>query len=184
MKILLDLTAHKSKYTHLKITNNLTCLVLLLLLLSELTLGRLVGKGGFSLVFEVVKLDIDELYDISKRSASERRQVANESVDQNGMPRFAVKMLRDDLIEEEHSKGVIDLAVEARFLRRLSHPNIIAMWYVRTFVLPSKSCALLTCIDTVACMHRLAARSPCIFIHNSQSICSFFPAVLLQTRTL
>ena len=88
------------------------------------------GKGGFSLVFEVVKLEVDDLYDISKRAADERRQVAKESVDQNGMPMFAVKMLRDDLIEEEHSKGVIDLAVEARFLRRLSHPNIISMWCV------------------------------------------------------
>jgi hypothetical protein len=37
-------------------------------------------------------------------------------------------MLRDDLLDEEHSKGVIDLAVEARFLRRLVHPNIVAMW--------------------------------------------------------
>jgi hypothetical protein len=96
-------------------------------LVLELTLGRLVGKGGFSLVFEVVKLEVEEVYDISKRSASERREVAKESIDENGMPRFAVKLLRDDLIDEEHSKGVIDLAVEARFLRRLSHPNIIAM---------------------------------------------------------
>lgn len=94
---------------------------------TELTLGRLVGKGGFSLVFEIVKLEVDEVYDISKRSAVERKEVAAESVDAAGMPRFAVKMLRDDLIDEEHSKGVIDLAVEARFLRRLAHPHIIAM---------------------------------------------------------
>ena len=85
------------------------------------------GKGGFSLVFEIVRIEVDEVYDISKRSASERREVAREDVDADGRPRLAVKMLRDDLIEEEHSKGVIDLAVEARFLRRLAHPNIIAM---------------------------------------------------------
>jgi serine/threonine protein kinase len=85
------------------------------------------GKGGFSLVFEVAKIDVDEVYDISKRSANERREVAQESVDDMGRPRFAVKMLRDDLIDEEHSKGIIDLAVEARFLRRLAHPNIVAM---------------------------------------------------------
>ena len=36
-------------------------------------------------------------------------------------------MLRDDLVEEEHTKGVIDLAVEARFLKRLVHPNIISL---------------------------------------------------------
>jgi len=85
------------------------------------------GKGGFSLVFEVAKIDVDEVYDISKRSANDRRDVAEESVDDMGRPKFAVKMLRDDLVEEEHSKGVIDLAVEARFLRRLAHPNIVAM---------------------------------------------------------
>lgn len=94
---------------------------------SELTLGRLIGKGGFSLVFEIAKIDVDEVYDISKRSANERRQVANECLDSDGRSKFVVKMLRDDLLEEEHSKGVIDLAVEARFLRRLVHPNIVAM---------------------------------------------------------
>ena len=94
---------------------------------SELTLGPMVGKGGFSLVFEISSIDVDEVYDISKRSASERREVAGDSLDMDGRPRYAVKMLRDDLMDEEHSKGVIDLAVEARFLRRLLHPNIVAM---------------------------------------------------------
>lgn len=94
---------------------------------SELTLGRLIGKGGFSLVFEIAKIDVDEVYDISKRSANERRQVAQQYLNQEGRPRYVAKMLRDDLLDEEHSKGVIDLAVEARFLRRLVHPNIVAM---------------------------------------------------------
>jgi serine/threonine protein kinase len=87
----------------------------------------MVGKGGFSLVFEIVKIDVDEVYDISRRSAIERRNVADQAVDEEGRPKFAVKMLRDDLMEDEHSKGVIDLAVEARFLRRLAHPHIVAM---------------------------------------------------------
>lgn len=82
-----------------------------------------------------MKIEVDEVYDISKRSAGERKEVAAESVDAAGMPRFAVKMLRDDLIDEEHSKGVIDLAVEARFLRRLAHPHIIAMRYVIQYVI-------------------------------------------------
>lgn len=87
----------------------------------------MVGKGGFSLVFEIVKIDVDEVYDISRSSAIERRNVAGQAVDEEGRPKFAVKMLRDDLMEDEHSKGVIDLAVEARFLRRLAHPHIVAM---------------------------------------------------------
>ena len=87
----------------------------------------MVGKGGFSVVFEVARVDVDEVYDISKKSAIERREEAKHAIDEMGRPRFAVKMLRDDLIEEEHSKGVIDLAVEARFLRRLAHDNIVSM---------------------------------------------------------
>lgn len=79
-------------------------------------------------MFEIAKIDVDEVYDISKRSANERRQVAQQCLTQDGRPRYVVKMLRDDLLDEEHSKGVIDLAVEARFLRRLVHPNIVAMW--------------------------------------------------------
>lgn len=79
-------------------------------------------------MFEIAKIDVDEVYDISKRSANERRQVAQQYLNQEGRPRYVAKMLRDDLLDEEHSKGVIDLAVEARFLRRLVHPNIVAMW--------------------------------------------------------
>ena len=93
----------------------------------ELTLGKLVGKGGFSLVFEVAKIDVDQVYDLSVRQSSLRREVAADAIGHHGRPMYAVKMLRDDLMEEEHSKGVIDLAVEARFLRRLVHPNIVNM---------------------------------------------------------
>jgi serine/threonine protein kinase len=94
---------------------------------SELTLGQLVGKGGFSLVFEIAQIAIDELYDVSKKQATHRRQVAEKFTGEDGHATYAIKMLRDDLIDEEHSKGVIDLAVEARFLRRLAHENIVSM---------------------------------------------------------
>ncbi len=91
-------------------------------------MGRLVGKGGFSLVFEIAKVDVDEVYDISQKQANCRRQVAEHSVNpDDGEANYAIKILRDDLIDEEHSKGVIDLAVEARFLRRLVHENIVSM---------------------------------------------------------
>lgn len=95
---------------------------------SELTLGRLVGKGGFSLVFEIAKIEVDEVFDVSTKQAERRRQVAQNSVAFcDSSPKYAIKVLRDDLIDEEHSKGVIDLAVEARFLRRLLHENIVSM---------------------------------------------------------
>lgn len=95
---------------------------------SEVTLGQLVGQGGFSLVFEVSRIEVDEVYDLSDTQSIERKALAKEA-EKGGenVPKFAIKMLRDDLMEDEHSKGVIDLAVEARLLKKLSHPNIISM---------------------------------------------------------
>lgn len=95
---------------------------------SEITLGNLVGQGGFSLVFEVSKIEVDEVFDLSETQSKERKELAEEALQGGlGVPKFAIKMLRDDLMEDEHSKGVIDLAVEARLLKKLSHPNIISM---------------------------------------------------------
>ena len=95
---------------------------------SELTLGKLLGQGGFSWVYEVSRIKVDEVYNLSDSLTRIREEVANDAMMQhNGHPRYAVKMLRDDLQEEDHSKGAIDLGVEARLLKRLSHPNIIKM---------------------------------------------------------
>jgi serine/threonine protein kinase len=103
---------------------------------SEITLGKLVGRGGFSLVFEVARIRPEEVYDLSESQALDRKDVADEA---NGnatasslpcdedSPRVAIKMLRDDLHDEDYHKGVIDLAVEARLLKKLSHPNIVTM---------------------------------------------------------
>jgi len=98
---------------------------------SEITLSNCVGKGGFSLVFEISRITLEEVYDTSERQAADRKDVADECSDEYDTSgrtnKFAMKMLRDDLAQEEHTKGVIDLAVEARFLKRLSHPNIISL---------------------------------------------------------
>lgn len=94
---------------------------------SELTLGSLVGKGGFSLVFDLVNINIDEVFDITKSTADARRSIAANVCADHGISKYVLKTLRDDLEEQDHAKGIIDLAVEARFLRKLNHPNIIAM---------------------------------------------------------
>jgi hypothetical protein len=44
-----------------------------------------------------------------------------------GAARYAVKRLRSDLTEALLARGTIDLAMEAKFLARLSHPNIVKM---------------------------------------------------------
>lgn len=100
---------------------------------SEVTLGNLLGQGGFSLVFEISKIEVDEVYNLSDELTKIRNEIANEArismMDPNygGQPRYAVKMLRDDLLDQDYAKGVIDLAVEARLLKRLSHPHIVSM---------------------------------------------------------
>jgi len=44
--------------------------------------------------------------------------------------KLVVKMLRDDLKEEDHTKGVADISIEVRILTNLSHPHFIAMKYI------------------------------------------------------
>ena len=44
-----------------------------------------------------------------------------------GAARYAVKRLRSDLNDMHRARGAIDLAIEAKFLSRLSHPNIVKM---------------------------------------------------------
>lgn len=94
---------------------------------SELTLGGKLGEGGFSLVLEVKKIEVDEVYNLTDSQAEAREEVAKEAKVHDGYPRYAIKMLRDDLMDEDYAKGIIDLAVEARLLKRLVHPNIVTM---------------------------------------------------------
>ena len=96
--------------------------------LTEIVMGRVVGRGGFSVVNEVANIRLQEVYDMSNDGAKARAEIAASCHnDDAGTNRYVVKMLRSDLPEDEHTKGVVDLAVEARFLAMLSHPNIISM---------------------------------------------------------
>ena len=88
------------------------------------------GEGGFCRVNEIISVDLDEVYDTSDEEAAHRKSFArecNDSQRNGGRRKFVLKTLRPDLSEEEHGKGVVDLAIEADFLSVLQHPNIIAM---------------------------------------------------------
>jgi len=93
------------------------------LALSEITLGRMVGQGGFCLVCKVNKIVLNEVFDTSDETAKLRSNFAA-SVSEK---QYVIKTLRTDLPEEEYVKGIVDLAIEAEFLSVLSHPNIISM---------------------------------------------------------
>lgn len=92
---------------------------------SELKIGRCIGKGGFSFVSIVDNIHLDEVYDTSESESNLRKDFCQRHSDGNND--LVIKLLRTDLGEEEHVKGVMDLAIEAEFLQTLNHPNIITM---------------------------------------------------------
>lgn len=85
------------------------------------------GKGGFSVVSELQGIKLDEVNDTSDEDAAARQQFASSFHADDPDPPYVIKVLRTDLSEEEHTKGIVDLAIEANLLDILSHPNIIAM---------------------------------------------------------
>jgi len=81
---------------------------------------------------------LDEVFDTSEEETQARKHFAELASSQAIIPaptssshganrRFVLKTLRDDLPQDEHTKGVVDLAIEAQFLSVLQHPNIIRM---------------------------------------------------------
>jgi serine/threonine protein kinase len=112
---------------------------------SELTFGPVLGVGGFSVVKEIRKVTLrsqstgesatsvaatetndklmdDEHYDI----LTARELIASRCL-RDGDARYVVKFLHLELSKLEHARGTIDLALEAKYLSVLSHPNIIKM---------------------------------------------------------
>jgi len=116
----------------------------------EVVLGEIIGRGGFSFVHEIRDVKLQEIYDTGNEEAASRAAFAaafDESSDgynaggggssspsnsgnNNKKPpsqRYVLKTLRPDLPEDEHNKGIIDLAVESQFLAALSHPHILSL---------------------------------------------------------
>lgn len=94
----------------------------------EINLGRVIGTGGFSIVSEIKSIDLDDIYDVDEESSELRSQFASSVRKSNSEgTRFVLKTLRNDLPDEDHEKGIADLAIEAEFLSIFAHPNIISM---------------------------------------------------------
>lgn len=80
----------------------------------------------------VEQIRLNEVYDTSDEQATARAnfaaQFSQEANSSSGTaPSFVLKTLRKDLPEEEYIKGIIDLAIEAEFLKELRHANVISM---------------------------------------------------------
>lgn len=139
----------------------------------EISLGRLLGIGGFGIVHEITKftLDLDVEVDVEREGDCSRhddnddndgddedplgrrgvegvqtgmtdpielslsdthvhydfskaRRWMENRCNRNGVARYALKSLQKNLSEVEQARGMVDLAVEAKYLSVVWHPNI------------------------------------------------------------
>lgn len=94
----------------------------------EITLGKGLGRGGFAEVYAVAGLKMDdEWHDDHDEQANLRRQFQKNLQSPDGRPVYAIKFLKKKLLKStrDFQHAAIDMAVEARYLAALNHPNII-----------------------------------------------------------
>jgi serine/threonine protein kinase len=122
---------------------------------NELKFGPILGVGGFCVVREVFEVRLkghgkgekkresvddakvkaavrrlgtsDEVENDEFYHISEARELMAKNYKRDGDARYAVKYLHNDLKPLEEARGRIDLAIEAKYLSVISHPNIIKM---------------------------------------------------------
>lgn len=92
-------------------------------ILIELLIGRVLGRGGFCVVNEISKISL--LNSNNGMSNGDARAHMSNNYRRDGHSRYAIKRLHSDLDDEGTVKGIIDLALEAKFLAALNHPHII-----------------------------------------------------------
>ena len=117
----------------------------------ELNLGRVLGRGGFCIVNEISQFNLepnspldkhangDDLMDEEEDEFGELRYdgvvlqdrafINRRCLRKGKFARYAIKTLSEECLNdpERYVGGVIDLAVESRFLSVIRHPNIIKM---------------------------------------------------------
>jgi len=97
---------------------------------SELDLGRVLGRGGFCVVNEIIAIKPSQALDTARYEQEEEdRNFLKSHCIRNGDARYAIKTLSDHTKDDAvlYMKGAFDLAIESRFLAVVEHPNIIRM---------------------------------------------------------
>ena len=108
--------------------------------MSELNIGKVLGRGGFCVVSEITNIKLeDNEKDGNNNKIDDEHHIYNIVQDRNFMAshcirsgkdyRYALKILQDSTRKDPQTfvSGVVDLAIEARFLSVVRHPNIIKM---------------------------------------------------------
>jgi hypothetical protein len=113
-----------------------------LLITIELQIGKVLGRGGFCVVKEVTKITLlqqEQTNGNNQCKSDDEHYIANIVQDRGFMAqhcirkgkdyRYAIKMVQTSSRKEPqlYINAVVDLAVEARFLSVVRHPNIIKM---------------------------------------------------------
>jgi len=110
---------------------------------SEIVQGTILGEGEFGTVREIREFKIPDKCsyekslkvenipkeddDSIKEDVSTLRYFLKSHCLKDNNARYAIKQLRNDLTPSTKLNGAIDIAIEAKFLSVLSHPNIIKM---------------------------------------------------------
>jgi serine/threonine protein kinase len=97
----------------------------------DIQIGSLLGKGGFSEVHQVTGFQIEDDEDEDDMEAHDLlHRLQQTAVDaKTGEHRYVIKHLKKDIMNDRkkfHSAAA-DLVLEAEFLSRLDHPNIIKL---------------------------------------------------------
>lgn len=112
----------------------------------EIRLGGILGKGGFCTVSEIKRITLNGMLnheqqfsaedDVQYRFQDRLFMAKNYLRKKNGRndTRYAIKTISENLLHdpERFVAGVIDLAVETKFLAIIRHPNVIKMRAVST----------------------------------------------------
>jgi len=103
--------------------------------IAELKVESYIGEGGFCMVHAITGFNLQNerkaAHLISAKMYSEhelelRRRIKQTSTE-NGNVMYVLKRMKNNLSPEEETKAINDLAIEAGFLSRLCHNNVITM---------------------------------------------------------
>jgi hypothetical protein len=104
---------------------------------AEIKVGPVLGVGGYAIVSEVSSIqiqghgpeseehdDLDDDHEDHHYELDTARQKMASRCLRHGDARYAIKILDPSLSDLDRTRGLIDMALEVKYLRVLWHPNI------------------------------------------------------------